>query len=252
MKEIKPKINFNSKIQEQLEHDHVKMRSKWVFFAEKLGLESGLMLSILVGVLLLSFILYVMEKNGAFEFTEFGYKGLAVIFDNIPYDLVIITVLFFILANFILKQFDFSYKKPFYIFSCGVLIIISALGVTMMCTGVDHSVFDSLANLGIIKNLYADKIINAPQGDKGVIGRVVGVGTDSLLVQTPQGKLIQVEIVHQEPSVQYEVGQGQIIKMVGQQTGEVFQAQTIIIVKDGKTYYFRTMPTPVPPQTISN
>ena len=246
------KINISDKVIKQIKDDDVKMRSKWIFVAEKLGMESGVLLSILIGIIMLSFVLYVVEKNGAFEFTEFGFGGWLVVFDNIPYDLVIIAIVFFIIANYIIRQFDFSYRKHFYLISCGVIFFIMIAGLGLMWSGVSHSMFDKISGAKILSKVYENKITNVPSGEKAVVGKVVKISPNSLLLQTPQGKIIEVKFTQKiEHPMDLKYGQGQMVKIFGSKNGEVFRAQIIRVVKPGQSKYFREMPPP-PPATNAN
>lgn len=245
MKNEEKQINISDKVLNRIQSDNVKIRSRWFFIAEKLGLESGLLMAILIGIIILCFILYIMEQNGVFEFMEFGPSGWSVILENIPYDLVILAITFFIVASFIIKQFDFSYRKPFYLFSCGIIILIVISGTFLMWTGVSRTLFDKIAGVKFINNLYTKKITNVPQGERAVIGQVVEVGRNTILVKTPQGKLLQVKFT---PDIKHSLdlrhGQGQVIKILGHKSDGTYGADLIRIMKTSKGRYFKKVSLP--------
>lgn len=251
MNNPKDKINISDQILKKIKTDDVKMRSKWFFVAERLGLESGLLLSLLIGVAILCLMIYIMEENGAFEFTEFGPSGWPVIWDNIPLDLVIAAVVFFIIANYIIKQFDFSYKKPFYIFSCSALVVIASFGLFLTYTGVSHAIFDKIAQTGFAKNLMQQRITKAPMGEKALVGKIVKVSSDRIYVSMPGGKVAEVKFA---PKIQrpldIKYGLGQMVKIIGQKNGQTFGAKVIRIVVPNQSRYFRSMP--IPTATNSN
>lgn len=248
------KIDISKNIKEQISQNHIKMRSKWFFIVEKLGLESGFLFSLLLGLAILCFVLYIMEQNGAFEFTEFGVQGLPVIFDNIPYDLVVAAIVLFALANYIIKQFDFSYRKPFYLFSCSALILISAVGIIMFWTGVNHLMMEKLASAPIVKNIASKKITNSPQGEKAIIGRIVKVGSGVVTLQTVDGKQLGIVINQKiERPLDVRFIPGQVIKIIGSKEGEKFKAKFISIIQSNNRF-IKIVPiiSPVPNASTSN
>lgn len=241
MKEEKAKINISKKINERLKENKVKMRSKWFFVAEKLGLESSFVLSALLAIIFISLAFYVMQQNGVFEFAEFGPGGWRIILENIPYDLVALAVIFFLIANYIIKQFDFSYKHPFYLFSCGSLLVIGFLAFAVFWTGVGQAVFNNPPPK--LASFYQKKITYSPKGQKAVIGRVVGSGSNVIVLQTPQNKIIRIHLKKPiESPFEQSFSQGQIIKIIGQKEGDQFKAQLIRLLKKNQQRYFRTLP----------
>jgi|GEM_PF-1447458 len=237
-------INISDKVLDKIEQEDVKMRSKWFFIAEKLGLESGLLLSILVIIILLCFTLYIMDQKGAFEFTEFGPRGWPLIFANIPFELIILAVVFFIVSSFLIKQFDFSYRKPFYLISCGVLLLIGTIGAVLTWTGASHSMFKKVVDSKMVKNYYENKTNIPPENDKAIIGRVVGYDNKSIYLVTTNNRIIKINF-NKEP----QVAQGQVIKIIGKKNGEMFQAEIIRVIKPNNKRYFRIMPTAMPSPT---
>lgn len=239
------KIDFSSKISERIKNGKVKMRSHLFFIAEKLGLESGLLLTIILGVLLISLALYIMQQNGVFEFAEFGPRGWRVVLQNIPYDLLALVIVFFILANLIIKQFDFSYRHPFYIFSSGIIFIVGIIGFIVFWTGVTDAIYGG--STSILNDVAQKRIIHTPNGHIALIGRVVGSkdkAVRTILIQTPQNQIIKVNFDSDLDNDDL-FAEGHILKIIGQKQGENFKAELVKILTDSYNRYFRSVSKPV-------
>lgn len=246
------KINLTNEISDQIKNKNIKMRSKWFFIAEKFGLEGGLAISIILGVLLMILILYIMEQNGIFEFAEFGWSGWKIILANVPYDLLIIGAVFFIISNLIIQQFDFSYRKPFYLFSSIILVVVSLAGLFLFWSGIGHAFFDRY-NHPNLASMYNDKINNSPKDSQALIGKVVKTSRKSINIQTPQNKIIQVNIQSPiESPVEKVFAEGQIVKIVGQKSGSEFNAKVIRLLIDTNNRYNKLFRYLQPTATKSN
>ena len=239
------KIDLSKKISERIKDGKVKMRPRWFFVAEKLGLESVLLISVILGIIILAVILYIMDQNGVFEFAEFGWKGWLVILNNIPFNLIITAIIFFLVSLVIISQFDVSYQKPFYLFSCSVLLIMAMLGFGLFWSGVGEAMFNSSVSAKMA-TVYQNKIVNSPKSDRAVIGKIIKIGDQTFFIVTPQNKVIQVRYgLNHTPLV---FNEGQTIKIIGRRDGENFKAESIKIIRKNINRFFK--PTPV--ATMSN
>jgi hypothetical protein len=238
-------INLSNKIKNKIASDKIKMRSKWYFVAEKIGLEGGLFLSILFGIVLICLMLYIMEENGVFEFIEFGFKSWPIILDNVQYDLVLIAVILFIVANIIIKQFDFSYRKPFYIFSCGAIVVVLFAGTFLTFSGASRTLISKLANTELVKNIITDRITKEPTGDKAIVGKIIKVGSDKIYVLAPDGKISEIKMAQKiERPLDMKYDAGQLVKIIVEKSGQSFGAKFIRIVLPNQSNYFQSIPTP--------
>ena len=245
---MEEKIDLSKKINQRLENEHVKMRSRWFFIVEKLGLEGALLLSILLSTICFVVVLYVMQQNGVFEFIEFGFSGLIVVIKNIPFDILAVAFLFIFIANIIVKQFDLSYRKPFYIFSCAILSLITVFSFLSYWTGLTHAIFNDKSD-NVVANIYQKKITHMPSTNYAIIGKIVESKDNVYLLRTPQNQLVMVRI--SEPNT---LSNGQIVKLMGTKTGNHFTAEKVSVIKNNPSRYFKItiINTPTPIATNSN
>jgi len=146
---------------EKIKTGEIKIKSKWGFFARKVGLGTGLLLIMFALILLTSAFFYYEESN---EITpELRYEPAAwqEFLNSLPYDLILIIFVVLILMCYIVGKFDFSYEKPFVlIFSLfAVLIILGAL--VMFFTGfhsfVDKDLSESNFKIPFVTDFYVHR-----------------------------------------------------------------------------------------------
>jgi hypothetical protein len=97
---------MKDRVMEKIKREKIRMRPASVFLAEKLGLQSALVVSILAGTLLLNIFLYFLKKTGVLKFMAFGWPGFKIILLTLPYDYIILFIITIALANFIIRKFD--------------------------------------------------------------------------------------------------------------------------------------------------
>lgn len=126
----KSKINFESKIISQIKNDEIRMKSKWYFalgsslmFVSLVGLSMGVVFFVNLGA-------FLIRRNSP----HFMTGRLELTLASFPWWVPTIAIVGVILAIWLLKKYDFSYKKNF------PLIIVSFLA-SMLLAGL---LFDRL------------------------------------------------------------------------------------------------------------
>ncbi len=89
----KDEADMKSRVMGAINSKKIKMRSHFVFVAEKLGLESAMALAIILGAILISLLLYFIKKTGLLKFLTFGYPGMKIFLATLPYDYIILFIL---------------------------------------------------------------------------------------------------------------------------------------------------------------
>ncbi len=111
----------------QIKSGKLGMKSRWVYVAKKIGLKSGLGLAMLILAFLINLFFFYIQANNLLPFLHEGGSTWQETLHSLPYDLILIILILIFGLNFIIKKFDFSYKKPFsVIFSVFIGLIIWA------------------------------------------------------------------------------------------------------------------------------
>ncbi len=136
---------IKQELMSQIRKDELKMKSKWLFIAKKLGLKSGLALTILLLMFLINGFFYYIKTNNVLMPLHYGPAFWQKLLHSLPYDLILIIIVLGVVLNFIIKKFDFSYKKPF-VFIFTAFIILTIIGAfAVFATDFNNLLKENLA-----------------------------------------------------------------------------------------------------------
>lgn len=224
----KHKTTIEEKIMKEIQTGKVKVRSRYVFIAEKLGLGSVIVLSILLGALFFHLLFYYLDQTDNLVFLSFGRSGWYAFLESFPYLLVVSFILLVFVAGYLLKKTDFSYQKPFAYSSVTLLVVVMVGGAVLTFTGVAQSLemrgFLHGRGAGIIRpflhNCFSHK-------KYGISGQILEVRGQSLILLTPDG-VQQINFFNAPPLDPQAVGK--YIIVVGERKGETFQGVHVQVV----------------------
>jgi hypothetical protein len=224
--------NIENKVMAEIKSGKVKLRSKYVFLAEKLGVGSALALSIILAVLFFNLALFYLRASDNLVYLSFGSRGLLAFLDSFPYGLIIIFVISLFVAGFILKKTDTAYKKPFGFLAIFLIIAVTLLGAmltfTRLAERIEQGMFDPHSP-GRFFRPFMERGLNERRG--GIVGRVIEVGGGYFIIQTPHG-LDRVDISFLEKDLTEEVKVGSWIMAVGDKDQGIFSARLIKVIDE--------------------
>jgi hypothetical protein len=102
----------------------IKMKPKWWFRVQKIGIKGGWFLLIIISSVLVRLVWYLIEVINPKELIEFGEIGREVIINDFPYFTLLITISVIILAGFIFAQLENNYKLTRFRIWLTVLFIV--------------------------------------------------------------------------------------------------------------------------------
>lgn len=123
--------DIEKEIMSQIKKDEIKIKSRWVFIARKLGLQSGLALTVVVLIFLINAFFYYIKTNEILLPLHYGPAVWQKFLHSLPYDLILLIIIFLVFLNYIIKKFDFSYKKSFMLILT-VLIIFTIVWASIL------------------------------------------------------------------------------------------------------------------------
>ena len=152
---------IKQELMEKINKDEIRMKSKWYFISRKLGLQSSLALTVLLLILSVNLFLFYIKENRLLLSLHYGPSVWQELLHSLPYDLIMTIIISLFLLNFIIKKFDFSYKRQFVlIFSIFlVFIIIGAFVIfsTNLNTMIRLNLGKSGANIPYITDFYTHR-----------------------------------------------------------------------------------------------
>ncbi|OGM12397.1 hypothetical protein A2W13_02015 [Candidatus Woesebacteria bacterium RBG_16_36_11] len=109
----KAKLDMEKVVMGKIKSDEIKMKPKWLFVLGSTFIMAGLVGLTVGAIFLTNLTIFIIKKRGP------GYGRLDLMLNSFPIWIPILAVLGVILGIWMLKKYDFSYKKNF------VLIILS-------------------------------------------------------------------------------------------------------------------------------
>lgn len=213
---------LENSIMGKIKTGQVKIRSKYVFIAEKLGLGTAFALSVLLSVLLFNLILFYLKETDNLKYLSFGKFGIFAFLESFPYLLVVAFIILIVLSGYLITKSDVSYKKPFGYLAIGLVVSIMIFGGILTYTNLAREL-ESRAQEG----MNPARMLLSPMMDmrnSGVAGVVFETGDDYLILQTPQGlRNVDLKGMEQIP----EIEKGQYVIAVGKKSGFDFKAEQI-------------------------
>lgn len=218
---------IEEKVMAKIKSGKVRLRSKYIFLAEKLGLGSAFILSVLLAVLFFNLALFTLKSSDNLGYLSFGSRGIFAFLECFPYQLIIIFVVFIFIAGFILKKNDILYKKPFGRLALGLMGLVVIAGVILAFTNIaeriEQRVYGSHPGGNFFRPLFSRGL---EERQRGIAGRVVEIGNGYLNIQTPFG-VKKIDLSKLDMPVPEEMATGSFIMAAGKNKEDVFEARMI-------------------------
>lgn len=216
---------LENSIMGKIKSGQVKLKSKYVFLAEKLGMGTAFTLSIILSVLLFNLIFFYLKETDNIKYLSFGMFGVFAFLESFPYLLVIAFTILIVLSGYLLTKSDVSYKKPFGYLAIGMVALIMIFGGILTYTNLGQN-FEKEARKGNESAMMFLRPLTEIR-NSGIVGVVFEKGEDYLIIQAPQG-LRRVETKDVEGTT--DIKKDQFIIAVGKGEDFNFKATKIKVV----------------------
>ena len=218
------KNKIEKEIIERIKNGRIKLRSKYIFLAEKLGLRSTIVLSVLLSILFFNLIFFYLKSTDTLVYLSFGKRGLFAFLESFPYLLVAVFVLLIFLVGFIISKSDLSHRKSFIFIVAFLIFFIIPLGIlTAYTTGIseriDRQIYTGRPMGGMFRPFMRGI---SHERDGGIAGRVIKIEYDAVLLETPFGiKKIDLKRCYVCSSIRFE--EGDFLVGIGENKGDIFE-----------------------------
>lgn len=176
------KADVKNRVMEGIKSKKIKMRSRLVFLAEKLGLEGALVLAIVAGILIVSLLFYFIKNLRLDEFLSMGMSGTGVFFATLPYDYVLLFIGAVALAIYFANRVELCRGKCertdafavwFFLGALVLGIFFGSMGLGEILGGWSHKkIPHDRAIHGQVENFSADGSEATVIDDDGLVVRV--------------------------------------------------------------------------------
>lgn len=221
---------IEDKIMNQIQCGDVKLRSKSLFLAEKFGLRSAFILSILLGVCAFMLFLFYVRATDNLIYLSFGRVGLLAFLESFPYLLVIGFIVLIFVAGMIIKKSELFYKFPFAYSAVSLLGVVLVAGSVLAYTHIPEFIEDEGYLPGAPGGFIRPFLHNCfMERNHGISGEIIEVQGNSLILQTPDGirRVVFPQMLSQEA-----FARGKFVIIVGDRIGDEFQAHLIRIIDE--------------------
>jgi hypothetical protein len=208
----------------KIKSGQVKLKSRYIFLAEKLGLGTAFALSALLAVLFFNLILFYLKETDNLKYLSFGKFGIFAFLESFPYLLVVAFIVLIVLSGYLITKSDVSYKKPFGQLAVGLVVCIMVLGMVLTYTGLARNIEGQARTGNEPVNMFFKPLTDVRS--RGIAGTVFEVGEDYLILQTPNG-LQNVDLKDAKDTP--EIEKGEFVIAVGNRKGLDFVAERIKI-----------------------
>jgi len=224
--------DLKKKINNTIRKKRVKMRSRFSVMAEKIGLESAAVLFTLTTILIIGLIGYVLIESGTLEFTDFGLRGFNIILIHFPYELLIIAAVLIIITGYILKSFDFSYKKNFSLIIALIIFGVVLFGLTSAAFNIPRKIHNlaQKKNIPLVSRFFEKRIGYNLKKGSAQIGEITEIKDDYFFIKTPLNEKIKILYDRETlmpQNINLEIGQK--IAVLGQLENGLVKARSIKI-----------------------
>lgn len=126
----KNKINLEKEIMSQIKTGDIKMKPKWYFMLGSMMMFGGIVALAIVAIFLLNLTIFAAQPH----YGPGAEYRLELILNNFPWWAPIIAFVGILLAIWLLKKYDFSYKKnfPLIVLTFVLAVIIGAVIVDLL------------------------------------------------------------------------------------------------------------------------
>ncbi len=128
-----PLNNITKQVMGRIHTEHIKMRPRWYFVLGSLATFVGLVMSILASVFLLSFIKLSMHGSG--KMAEYKMDELL---SHFSWWGPVIALGSLLLGLWLLRQYEFSYKKNFGLIAIGFVLAIVVASFILDMSGLNE------------------------------------------------------------------------------------------------------------------
>ena len=223
-------MNNFDKILEKIEHQQIEPTPKWYFQFKNWGFWCLFVISILIGSMAFSIILYSIQQTDFVLISHFSHSSWENILVLLPYFWLILLLVFSILAFFSFKNFKKAYKYSLVSILALSVFLSILLGTLSFISGIASFLENKFAyQVEIYNSIEEKKLQHWMQPENGFLaGTIIDVKLDTLTLKDFNQKQWQIQYHNIFIPPLLELTEGEQIKIMGEKTeSSVFIATEI-------------------------
>lgn len=226
------------KVLSKIKKDQIKMRPRVYFVLKSVLIICSVFFVALFVLYLTSFILFALRASGAWYLSGFGFYGLKASFILLPWLLIIIAVVLFVVLEIFVRHFSFAYHRPILYLIIGI-VILTLLGSFIIDKTQFHPCLFQKAQEGrlpVLGRFYRDLGI---EKDRNVSrGIILEVSNNNLQIKTPRGKILNVNITSETQLFDgADIKKDDVVIILGERNDSEIQAVGIRKIDDDLNFF---------------
>ena len=133
--------NLSDQVMSLIKSDRILMRPKWKFILEAALGGVGTILVLLTLVYFVSFIVFILRQSGAWFVPIFGARGWWEFLFALPWLLITLALVCFIILEILVRRYSFAYRWPFSYSLLGVIILAAVGGIWLAHTSLHQNLW---------------------------------------------------------------------------------------------------------------
>ncbi|MFM2339517.1 MAG: hypothetical protein RLZZ360_153 [Candidatus Parcubacteria bacterium] len=168
----------------------IDMKPKWHFLLASLFFTSGLLVTLLIGIYLLSFVLFILRESGLWWTPGFGFDGFWFFVTMSPWLLILITVVFLATVYLLARHFGHNYRHRAVYTLLGVVLLVLFGASVIDYWAIHDRVRDAADNRHIpgVSPLYRQQRDQRPRDITP--GMVHALGDTTITIINPEGEYL--------------------------------------------------------------
>ncbi len=131
-------INISEKVMSAIKNGRVLMRPKWQFILEATLGALGVAVILLALVYFISFIIFILRQSGAWFTPAFGARGWFEFLFALPWVLIILALICFIILEILVRRYSFAYRRPV-VYSLFGVVLLALVGGSLVARTSFHN-----------------------------------------------------------------------------------------------------------------
>ncbi|MDO8489862.1 MAG: hypothetical protein Q7S47_00425 [bacterium] len=147
---------LHSKVVDHIKTRRIHMRPKWHFVLKALLAGLGGILLFLVTLYLGSFVFFMMQQTGVWEAPYFGLRGVHLFLTSLPWILIAVLALFWIVLEMLVRRYSFAYRQPLLYSVLGIFLFVVLLSYSVAVSPFHRAVSQISDRLPFAHQFYRD------------------------------------------------------------------------------------------------
>jgi len=216
------KNSIRDQILNRIKAGKLKMKPKVYFVLKNIIFVAAVVALSMLIVYLISFIVFSLDKNGAWLLTRLGLGGLLSLIVSLPWLLILIILLSMFLIELLIKNLKFAYHRPLIYSILGVMVLFLALGFFTHLTPLHKGLSCLCAEhkVPIASFLYDSyKEMDFPDFYRG---EILEIDEEEAQLQKLNGEVVRLQITSDSyGSDQEKLQRGDKIMLIGKKKNSV-------------------------------